>query len=478
MLFIQTQSGRKSETGFTVSLIIKSEVTHMQKQDAFRKSLFQIALPVTLQSLLQSSFSVVDQLMIGQLGSVSIAGIGLGGKFAGLFSVLVSAVAVVAGIMIAQHLGKKDLRQVGRSFYLNLIIALIIAVVFGTAAIGLPEKILSLYTKDQPTIEMASVYLRIYALGFLSAAVTTILSTLLRCMDAAVQPLYASIAAAVVNSGLNYILIFGKLGFPAMGTRGAALATVISQVCGCAITLIMFWRMRAKRRWNLPFSLQMDRSRWKHYAGILAPILVCEFFWSLGENVYASIYGHIGTQACAAMTLTNPIQALTIGALSGVAQASGIMVGKSLGAGEYQRARQESKKLMLCGFFGSLVLSASILIFAGYYVKIFQVEDSVRLMTINILMVYAVISPVKVQNMILGGGILRSGGRTEYVMYVDLIGTWIFGVPLGALSAFVLHQPIHIVYLMLSLEECVRLLISLAIFRRNSWMRSLGEEYM
>ena len=450
----------------------------MQKQDAFRKSLFQIALPVTLQSLLQSSFSVVDQLMIGQLGSVSIAGIGLGGKFAGLFSVLVSAVAAVSGIMIAQHLGKKDLRQVGRSFYLNLIIALIIAVVFGTAAIGLPEKILSLYTKDQPTIEMASVYLRIYALGFLPAAVTTILSTLLRCMDAAVQPLYASIAAAVVNSGLNYILIFGKLGFPAMGTRGAALATVISQVCGCAITLIMFWRMRAKRRWNLPFSLQMDRSRWKHYAGILAPILVCEFFWSLGENVYASIYGHIGTQACAAMTLTNPIQALTIGALSGVAQASGIMVGKSLGAGEYQRARQESKKLMLCGFFGSLVLSASILIFAGYYVKIFQVEDSVRLMTINILMVYAVISPVKVQNMILGGGILRSGGRTEYVMYVDLIGTWIFGVPLGALSAFVLHQPIHIVYLMLSLEECVRLLISLAIFRRNSWMRSLGEEYM
>ena len=450
----------------------------MQKQDAFRKSLFQIALPVTLQSLLQSSFSVVDQLMIGQLGSVSIAGIGLGGKFAGLFSVLVSAVAAVAGIMIAQHLGKKDLRQVGRSFYLNLIIALIIAVVFGTAAIGLPEKILSLYTKDQPTIEMASVYLRIYALGFLPAAVTTILSTLLRCMDAAVQPLYASIAAAVVNSGLNYILIFGKLGFPAMGSRGAALATVISQVCGCAITLIMFWRMRAKRRWNLPFSLQMDRSRWKHYAGILAPILVCEFFWSLGENVYASIYGHIGTQACAAMTLTNPIQALTIGALSGVAQASGIMVGKSLGAGEYQRARQESKKLMLCGFFGSLVLSASILIFAGYYVKIFQVEDSVRLMTINILMVYAVISPVKVQNMILGGGILRSGGRTEYVMYVDLIGTWIFGVPLGALSAFVLHQPIHIVYLMLSLEECVRLLISLAIFRRNSWMRSLGEEYM
>ena len=450
----------------------------MQKQDAFRKSLFQIALPVTLQSLLQSSFSVVDQLMIGQLGSVSIAGIGLGGKFARLFSVLVSAVAAVAGIMIAQHLGKKDLRQVGRSFYLNLIIALIIAVVFGTAAIGLPEKILSLYTKDQPTIEMASVYLRIYALGFLPAAVTTILSTLLRCMDAAVQPLYASIAAAVVNSGLNYILIFGKLGFPAMGTRGAALATVISQVCGCAITLIMFWRMRAKRRWNLPFSLQMDRSRWKHYAGILAPILVCEFFWSLGENVYASIYGHIGTQACAAMTLTNPIQALTIGALSGVAQASGIMVGKSLGAGEYQRARQESKKLMLCGFFGSLVLSASILIFAGYYVKIFQVEDSVRLMTINILMVYAVISPVKVQNMILGGGILRSGGRTEYVMYVDLIGTWIFGVPLGALSAFVLHQPIHIVYLMLSLEECVRLLISLAIFRRNSWMRSLGEDYM
>ena len=209
------------------------------------------------------------------------------------------------------------------------------------------------------------------------------------------------------------------------------------------------------------------------YLGILAPILVCEFMWSLGENVYAAIYGNIGTDACAAMTMTGPIQGLMIGALSGLAQAAGILIGKSLGNEEYDKAYKDSKRLMWYGLAGSLVLSVALVLLGQFYVRIYNVEPQVRTMAYQLLVVFAIVSPVKVQNMILGGGIIRSGGKTQYVMWVDLIGTWIFGVPLGLLSAFVFDLPITYVYFILSMEEVVRLLISVVIFRKRRWMRTL-----
>lgn len=206
---------------------------------------------------------------------------------------------------------------------------------------------------------------------------------------------------------------------------------------------------------------------------ILLPILVCEALWSLGENVYAAIYGHMGTDASAAMTLINPVQGLMIGALCGLSQAAGIIIGKMLGSHEYDNAYKASKKLILYGFVGAAVLSIFIVFTSGFYVEIYQVEETVKQLTRQILLAYAIVAPFKVLNMIIGGGIIRSGGKTKYVMMIDIIGTWLFGVPLGLLTAFVLNLSIPYVYFILSLEECVRFGISLIVFRRKKWMHSL-----
>jgi putative MATE family efflux protein len=410
--------------------------------------------------------------MTGQLGSVSIAGIGLGGKFASIYSVVIAAVASVAGIMIAQFVGKNDTKEVGRSFYTNLVVSLVLAVFFTILSLAIPYKILSLYTNDKATVGEGVVYLRIYALSFLPSAVTLILSAYLRCVQAASVPLYAGILASVANTILNYILIFGKMGFPAMGVSGAAWASVIAQVLGCVVTIILFLILRQKKSWQIPFEIGMDMVRMKNYIVILTPLLVSEFLWSLGENVYASIYGHLGTKPFAAMVLTNPLQALVMGALSGVAQAAGVMIGKRLGADDTESAYNDSKKLMYTGLICSAFMSVIILLLNKYYVLIFQVEDDVRHITRLILAAYAIVMPAKVQNMILGG-ILRSGGRTTYVMTIDMIGTLIFGVPLGLLAAFVLRLPIELVYVMLSLEECIRVIISIVIFKKKKWMCKL-----
>lgn len=444
----------------------------MEGRKEFQAELLQIAVPVTLQCLMQSSFSVVDQIMTGQLGSVSIAGIGLGGKFASIYSVVAAAAASVAGIMIAQYIGKKDDEEAGRSFYTNLAVSLLLACLFTLFSVMIPSRILRLYTNDEAAVRAGAEYLKIYALSFLPAAVTSIVSAYLRCVQAAKVPLQAGLFAGAANTVLNYILIFGKAGFPAMGVKGAAWASVLAQFMGCIITVILFFRLYRKNNWKLPFQIGMDKAHRKQYLIILMPLLVCEFFWSLGENVYASIYGHVGTKALAAMTLTNPLQALVMGALSGVSQAAGVMIGKRLGADDKDGAYQDSKRLMVTGLVCSVLLSAGIIIFNKYYGSIFHVEDDVRQMTRYLLAAYAVVMPVKVQNMILGG-ILRSGGKTSFVMFIDLIGTWVFGVPLGLLSAFVFHLPIAAVYFILSLEECVRVMISLGVFRKKAWMQTL-----
>ena len=446
----------------------------MCQRDSFFSSVCSLAIPVALQSMLQASFSIVDQIMIGQLGSVSVAGVGLAGKFASIYSVIVSAVGVVAGIMISQYLGQKNQREVRRSFLVNLLIAVGLAGVFTLLCGGFPAQIMGLYTTDAPMRQSASVYLQIITATYLPLAGATLLSTLLRCMDKAQLPLYASIASAVLNTGLNYLLIFGRLGLPAMGASGAAIATVISTWVNFLLMLAMLGRHGALLKTAGNSGEKMGKFNLMQYFSMLMPILVCEFLWSLGENIYAAIYGHMGTEASAAMMLINPIQSLVIGALCGLSQAASVIIGKELGSREYNQAYRDSWRLIRYGLFGAVILSALVVVASPLYVQIYQVDDAVKLLTRQILLAYALIAPFKVLNMIAGGGILRSGGKTNYVMWIDMIGTWVFGVPLGLLSAFVWKLSIPCVYFILSLEECVRFGITVLALRSKRWMQSLG----
>ncbi|MBO5169864.1 MAG: MATE family efflux transporter [Oscillospiraceae bacterium] len=445
----------------------------MKNRESFFKTVCSLAVPVALQSMLQSSFSMVDQIMIGQLGGVSVAGVGLAGKFASIYSVIISAVAAVAGIMLSQYLGQNNRRAARRGFCVNLLLGVGIAACFSFVCARFPERIMGVYTADGATGKTAAAYMAILSGTFLPMAGAALLSTAFRCMERPRVPLYASMLSAALNTGLNYLLIFGRLGFPAMGAEGAAIATVIAQLANVLLMLAMvpkrLFQLQSGEKGNGP----RTGLNWRQYLSMLLPLLVCEVVWSLGENVYAAIYGRMGTDAAAAMTLINPIQGLVIGALCGLSQAAGILVGKRLGSGDYPGAYAAGEKLLLYGAAGALILSAAVVLTSGVYVEIYRVSEGVKAMTRQILLVYAFVAPVKVLNMILGGGIIRSGGRTKYVMLIDLIGTWCFGVPLGLLAAFVLGLSIPYVYLLLSLEEGARLGMSMLVFRGKKWMNRL-----
>mgnify|MGYP002672220867 FL=1 len=440
----------------------------------FMKSLCKIAVPVTLQSMLQASFSIVDQIMIGQLGETNISAVGLGSNFSLIFSVVIGAVGAVAGILIAQFMGAEDKKEAWCSFDVSLICGIMISALFLLAAGAFPLQILGLYTEDMSIINTGAVYFRIVAFSYIPMAVSNILSAWLRCREHATIPFLASFGAVAVNTGLNYLLIFGKFGFPRMEIKGAAIATLISQLFNLVFIVIGFVVCNRRDGDKPVLSLRFKKITIRDYLVMIMPILVSEFLWSLGQNVESAVYGHLGTSNLAAYTLTGPIQGLIVGALSGLSAAAGVMVGKRLGRKEYDEAYAESKKIMYAGLAGSVVVASLLILLAGVYTGLYRVDNSVKELGKILLIVFALYAPVKVENMILSGGIIRSGGNTKIIMVIDIIGTWCIGIPLCLLAAYVFRWGIVGVYALLTTEEIFRLAVALVIFRKRKWMISLS----
>lgn len=440
----------------------------------FMKSLCKIAVPVTLQSMLQASFSIVDQIMIGQLGETNISAVGLGSNFSLIFSVVIGAVGAVAGILIAQFMGAEDKKEAWCSFDVSLICGIMISALFLLAAGAFPLQILGLYTEDMSIINTGAVYFRIVAFSYIPMAVSNILSAWLRCREHATIPFLASFGAVAVNTGLNYLLIFGKFGFPRMEIKGAAIATLISQLFNLVFIVIGFVVCNRRDGDKPVLSLRFKKITIRDYLVMIMPILVSEFLWSLGQNVESAVYGHLGTSNLAAYTLTGPIQGLIVGALSGLSAAAGVMVGKRLGRKEYGEAYAESKKIMYVGLAGSVVVASLLILLAGVYTGLYRVDDSVKELGKILLIVFALYAPVKVENMILSGGIIRSGGNTKIIMVIDIVGTWCIGIPLCLLAAYVFRWGIIGVYALLTTEEIFRLAVALVIFRKRKWMISLS----
>lgn len=438
----------------------------------FLRTVLAIALPVGLQSMLQSSFGMVDQLMVGQLGSAAVAAVEAAGRPVFILTVMIGAVATIAGVMIAQYLGMHSEQMADRSLAVNLALAGGLALLWALPCLLVPGRIVGLFLPGEAAARaVGQAYLSWAAWGFLPSSLSAILAVTIRCMGRPNGPLAAGFFAAALNTGLNALLIFGGLGLPALGVTGAAIASVLSQWAGLLVLIWLFARLRRGRGFR--FSLALGPGGGRRYLAMLLPVLLNEFLWSLGQSLNTFIYGRLAPGSLAAVAITGPVQGLFIGALSGISQAAGILIGRRLGAGEQEQAYREAKRLTLYGMAGSLALSALLAAGRGLYTGLYRVEPAVQAMAGQLLLAFAALAPVKVANMVLGGGVLRSGGKTGYILAVDLIGTWLVGAPLGLWAGLWLRLPVVWVYGILSQEELVRLGLTVLIFRRRGWMARL-----
>lgn len=449
----------------------------MMAEKSFFRTAMSIAVPVGLQSMLQSSFSMVDQLMVGQLGTTAVSSVEVASRPAFLCSVVLGAMATVAGIMISQYIGMHAGEMTDRSVSVNVVFAGTFAAIFMGMCLAVPEQIARFFVaNDEEVVAHGAQYMRWIAWTYLPMAISSILAAYVRCRDRAALPLIAGICSAVVNTVLNYVFIFGNFGFAPMGVVGAAIASVISQLVNLGIMFFVYWKVRSNDGRRFSFSLRLGVVVWRQYAAMLLPVLISEFLWSLGQTANTYIYGHMLPGDLAAYSMTGPIQGLVIGALFGISQAAGILVGKRLGASDAEGAFADSRKLLAYGIVGALVLAVAIAVLRVPYVGLYNVEPSVRASCNGILLAFAMLTPVKVTNMILGGGVVRSGGKTFYIMAIDVAGAWAVGVPLGLFAAFVLHLTVPWVYFISSLEEVVRLFLTIRLFRSGKWMQTLSKD--
>ena len=435
----------------------------------FLQDVLRISIPVALQSMLQSSFSMVDQIMVGQLGDKSVAAVEIAGKPSFIYAFVIGAISTITGIMISQYIGNKNREAEEKSICVNFLVMILTGLTFLSVFGLFRNPFVEMFTEEEQVIAEGSTYLGIISWTFIPLGICSILGTALRCRDKSTWPLYIGIFSALLNTGLNYCLIFGNFGAPRLGIAGAAYASVISQAAGALISILCFYRLYGRIR----ISLSLGKAGYSQYFMMLLPIVLNEFFWSVGQSVYTYVYGHMGTNELAGMSLTGAVQGLTMGALSGLSQAAGILIGKRLGCKEYDAAYEDSKKLCGLGVAGSLVFTLLLILIRNPYVQMFNVSGDVRGIGADILAAFAILMPVKVQNMILGGGIIRSGGKTKYVMMIDMMGTWLIGVPLALLTGLYLKIPVIWVYFILSQEELIRLIVSVFMFRSRKWMHTL-----
>ena len=435
----------------------------------FIHKVLRISIPVALQSMLQFSFSMVDQIMVGQLGDNAIAAVEIAGKPGFIYEFVIGGICTITGIMISQYIGNYNREAEEKSICVNFLAVVITGLAFFSAFGLLRHQFVGMFTTEGQVIKEGSNYLGIICWTFIPLGICNIFGTALRCRDRSTWPLYIGIFSAQLNTALNYCLIFGNLGAPRLGVEGAAYASVISQVVGALVSALCFFRLYGRIR----ISISLGKKGYSQYFLMLLPIVANELLWSVGQSVNTYVYGHMGTSELAGMSLTGAVQGLTMGALGGLSQAAGILIGKRLGSNEYGEAYQESKRLCSLGLAGSLVLSLLLIMVRGPYVQLFNVSDAVRGIGSDILVAFAILMPVKVQNMILGGGIIRSGGKTKYVMLIDMAGTWLIGVPLAFLTGLYFRLPIVWVYFILSQEELVRLIVSVYLFRSRRWMHTL-----
>ncbi|AKL94744.1 Na+ driven multidrug efflux pump [Clostridium aceticum] len=446
------------------------------KDIQFYKTLLAIALPIALQNLISSSLNLVDTIMIGKVGEIEIAAVGLANQFFFIFVLLLFGINSGSSIFISQFWGKKDVANIRRVLGIALVFGGIISLIFAGFALFLPQMVLKFFTKDVQTIALGSTYLSVVSLSYLATAVSFSYSFGARSIGEAKLPMIISSISLVANTILNYLFIFGMGFIPPMGVKGAAFATLLSRIIEMFLLLWIIYYKEHPLAGKVKEMLDLSKSFLRNFFKTTSPVILNEGFWSLGMTMYLAAYARISTEAVAAVHISSTVQNLFMVIAFGIANACTIMIGNEIGANHQEKAISYAKKFSILGVLIGLFIGITLFLSTPFIVSFFNISDVVRHSAIQILTVFSVVMSAKVFNAILVVGILRGGGDTKFSLFLEMGSVWLIGVPLAFLGALVLKLPVYWVVALVSLEEIVKALIGIPRVISKKWVRNIIEE--
>ena len=442
------------------------------RKDFYRK-MFSIALPVVFQGLLTNSLSFVDTLMIGQLGEQAIAAVGLANQMFFLISLLFFGISSGSSIFLSQFWGAGNEKNIKRVIALSATVAFLGASFSAAASYFIPMQLMHIFTHETVVVGFGVSYLKIVAISYVFTAISQVLSTALRVTGHAKIPLGVALISLTMNAIGNYLLIFGVGPFPELGVAGAAIATAISRLAEVVLLLYITYKKHPVLAIRDTSAFKWDKSFLALVIPTSLPVLLNEIFWSLGMTTYKVAFSRIGISALAAVNVNEAIANLFFVAMMGVSNATLIMIGIKIGEGRTDLAKLYAKRFIIIALIAGLAAGAMQALMAPWFATLFNITDEVRKMAIYCLLVNAMMLPLKSINMSTIVGILRAGGDTRFSMFAEMFGVWAIGVPLAFVGVLVLNLNIWQVYLLLGLEEFVKLILGLIRVARGKWITDL-----
>ena len=448
-----------------------------EEKKKFYKTLIVLCVPIIIQNLISSLINMIDTIMVGGLGEVSIAAIGIANQYFFLYNMALSGIIGGAGIFIAQFFGKKDKDNIRKITALSTISALLLGIIFSVIAIFSPKFIINFFSYDENVIKAAVDYFFIIGFCYPIIAISNVFSMGSRSIRNPRLGMICSSISLVINIILNYMFIFGKFGAPALGVSGAALATVIARII--ELILLVSYVYFIKNDYELRFKFKdiksIDIELSKAFVSKTIPIFLNDTLWAFGTVLYSVAYSKAGTSAIAASQIASSTGNFFIMTTVCVAIGSSIMIGNELGADNIKKAILYSKRFAILVtivgaiFGGLLILSIPILL------KLFSVSAALTPDIKKIFVIMGLLMALKTFNTYIVIGLLRSGGDAKYSLFLEMGCMWLVSLPITFYAAY--HGvPIYILVALTYTEEVAKFIFGVPRALSKRWANNIVKD--
>ena len=445
------------------------------EKKVFNARLKTLAVPLALQSLLNALVGASDALMLGRLNQDSIAAVSLANQLFFVMTLFTGAITSAAGVLIAQYWGKKDYKNAGRFLVMAIRYSILISLVFFVAAFVFPEPVMRIFTPESSLIAIGAGYLRIVSFSYIFAALAQCFLMNMKIAGDAKLSVIISAVTVSVDMIADYFLIYGKCGIPALGANGSAYSTIVVEAL--ALVIVLVWAKK-KETIRLPiksltyFSKDFEKDYWRIFPANLASALS----WGLSISVHNVIMGHLGSDATAAASVTGVAQQLIACVTWGIAGGSGIMIGELLGSGRLDEAKKYGDRFYKVSFFSGLI-NAFLIALAGPAVYIFYaLTNTAKSYLIWMLLFSCLYMFAFAYNTIFTCGVFPAGGDAKYDAVSVFFATWCFAIPASLIACFVFKWPVLVVYVIMCLDEIVKLPFLKWHYNKYIWVKNLTRD--